>query len=133
MTSWPEINLMKVTNNNNEDRIMIGGKNWAMPSLGVLTYLKNKKKSISQKVQIQKRVRKMDFGNDSAKFGGGCCEGGVGGFLQPTGAGVADYSSQGARPPTHRFQEHKQLIIALIIFCFPIQLFRRKKLAHLDQ
>lgn len=54
---------------------MIGGKNWAMPSLGVLTYLKNKKKSISQKVQIQKRVRKMDFGNDSAKFGGGAVRG----------------------------------------------------------
>lgn len=100
MTSWPEINSMKVTNNNNEDRIMIGGKNWAMPSLGVLIYLKNKK-SINQKVQIQKRVRKMDFGNDSAKFWGAGCEGVVRGFLQSTGAGVADDSSQGARPPTH--------------------------------
>lgn len=66
------ITIMKI------DGLVFGGNQWVMPSLGVLIYLKNKK-SICQKVQIQKRVRKMDFGNDSATFGGGCL-GGCGGI-----------------------------------------------------
>lgn len=61
----------------------------------------------------------------------------MGGFLQSVGAGVADDNSQGAQPPTHLAPipgaASNCLIIALIIFCFPMQLFRRKKLAHLDQ
>lgn len=58
--------------------------------------ISKEKKSVNQKVQTQKTVRKMDSGNDSATI-----RGIVGDSYSQRGASVVDGSYAGVQPPTH--------------------------------